>query len=73
MIIETTVKKQGNSNVIILPRQLHLKPADKVRVIVMKKNVSLVKDAAGIFEKESNKIDSDKMLREVKKELWGDE
>ena len=44
MLIETKVKKQGNSNAIIIPKHLNLKPADEVRVIIMPKRVSRVKD-----------------------------
>ena len=72
MILETKVKKQGNSNVIILPSTLGFKPDDKIRVIILNKKVSKVKDIAGLFKKKLAKIDTNKTLKEVKKELWGD-
>ncbi len=72
MIIETTVKKQGNSNVIILPRSLGLKPADKVKIMIISPHISKVEDAAGLYKDQLKKIDTDKLLKEVKKELWGE-
>lgn len=72
MLLETKVKKQGNSSVIILPKNLGFKPNDKVKVMIINKKVSRVKDIAGLFKKKLAKTDTDKLLREVKKELWGD-
>ena len=72
MIIDTEVKKQGNSSVIILPKQLGLKPKQKIRVLIMKKDRAKVKDIAGMFKKELQHKDTDKVLKEVKKELWGE-
>ncbi len=71
MIIETEVKKQGNSNVIILPKKLGFKPKDKVRVMILNKKVGTVKDIAGIWKRQLKGIDTDKLLKEVKKDLWG--
>ena len=70
-IIETEVKKQGNSNVIILPKQLGFKPKDKVKVIILSRKVGTVKDMVGIWKKQLRGIDTDKLLKEVKKDLWG--
>lgn len=72
MIVETEVKKQGNSNVIILPRKLEFKPSDKIKILILKEKVATVKDIAGIFKKKLEKIDADKLLKEVKEELWGE-
>lgn len=72
MILETEVRKQGNSNVIILPRKLGFKPADKIKILILKEKVTKVKDIAGMFKKKLEKIDTDKMLKEVKEELWGE-
>ena len=72
MILETRVKKQGNSNVIILPKSLGLKPNDKIKVIIIDKKVSRVKDIAGISKRSLQNLDTDKMLRKVKKELWSE-
>jgi len=72
MIIETTVKKQGNSNVIILPRKLGLKPADKVKVIILNDHVAKVQDIVGMFKRKLANVDTDKLLKNVKKELWGE-
>ena len=72
MILETRVKKQGNSNVIILPRALGFKPKDKINVIILNKKVSKVKDIFGMFKKEFANVDTDKELKKVKKELWGE-
>ena len=38
--------------------------------MIKKKKVSKVKDIAGISKKSLSKIDTDKTLKEVKKELW---
>ena len=72
MIIETEVKKQGNSNVIILPKKLGFKPKDKVRVMILNKKVSTVGDIAGIWKEKLKNVDTDKMLKQVKKDLWGE-
>ena len=72
MMLETTIKKQGNSNVIIIPRQLNIKQNDKVKVIVMKQNVATVNDIAGLFAGKLKNINRDKLLKEVKEELWGE-
>ena len=72
MLIDTEVKKQGNSSVIILPKQLGLKPKQKIRVLIIKNDIAKVKDIAGMFKKELEHIDTDKVLKEVKKELWGE-
>ena len=72
MMIETEVKKQGNSNVIILPKKLGLKPKDKVTVAIIPKKVATVGDLAGMFKEELKNIDTDKMLKQIKKELWGE-
>lgn len=72
MIIETKVKRQGNSNVIILPKKLGFKPEQKVKVMILNKKTAKVKDIAGLFQKEWKHIDTDKTLREMKKEIWGE-
>ncbi len=72
MIIETTVKKQGNSNVIILPKKLGLKPADKVKLLILNDKVARVQDIVGMFKKKLANVDADKLLKNVKKELWGE-
>ncbi len=72
MIIETVVKKQGNSNVIILPKKLGLKPADKVKVLVIDDKVAQVQDIAGMFKRKLARVDTDKLLKNVKKDLWGE-
>jgi antitoxin component of MazEF toxin-antitoxin module len=72
MIIDTEVKKQGNSNVIILPRKLGFKPKDKVTVNIISKKVATVGDIAGIFKEQLKNVDTDKMLKQIKKELWGE-
>jgi len=72
MIIETVVKKQGNSNVIILPKKLGLKPTDKVRVLVLNDKVAKVQDIAGVFRRKLAAIDTDNLLKKVKKDLWGE-
>ena len=72
MIIETTVKKQGNSNVIILPKKLGFKPKQKVKVMILNKKTAKVEDIAGLFQKEWKRIDTNKALREMKKEIWGE-
>ena len=71
-MIETEVKKQGNSNVIILPKQLGFKPKDKVTVMILNKKIGTVKDIAGIFKEELKNVDTDKLLKQIKKELWGE-
>ena len=55
MILQTEAKRQGNSNVIILPKKLGLKPSDKVCVLVIKGEVSRVEDIAGLFKENSGK------------------
>lgn len=72
MMIEAEVKKQGNSNVIILPKRLGFKPSDRVKVLIVKEKVSTVNDIAGLFKKKLKNIDIDKSLKEVKRELWGE-
>ncbi|MDP1694898.1 MAG: hypothetical protein Q8L34_05145 [Candidatus Woesearchaeota archaeon] len=72
MIIETEVKKQGNSNVIILPKKLGFKPKDKVTVNIISKKVATVGDIAGIFKEQLKNVDTDKVLKQIKKELWGE-
>lgn len=72
MIIETVVKKQGNSNVIILPKKLGLKPTDKVRVLVLNDKAAKVQDIAGVFGRKLAAIDTDNLLKKVKKGLWGE-
>ncbi len=72
MIMDTTVKKQGNSNVIILPSHLGFKPKDKIKVMILSDKTAKVKDLAGIFKRQLRHIDTDKVLKEVKKELWGE-
>ena len=36
------------------------------------KKISKVEDIAGLFKKELANVDTDKELKKVKKELWGD-
>ena len=72
MILETRVKKQGNSSVIILPKSLGFKPRDKINIIILDKKVSKVKDIASMFKKELANVDTNKELRKVKKDLWGE-
>ena len=72
MIIETKVKKQGNSNVIILPKKLGFKPEQEVRVMILGKKIAKVEDIFGLFRNELKNVDTDKVLREVKKDLWGE-
>ncbi len=72
MIFETKVIKQGNSNVIVLPKKSELKPKDHVKVLVIPENVSTVNDVAGLFKEKLKKLQTDKILKKVKKELWGE-
>ena len=69
---ETKVIKQGNSNVIVLPKRLGLEPKDIVKILVVSDNVSKVSDAAGLLKTLFKKISTDQMLKKVKKDLWGD-
>ena len=41
-------------------------------VIVMKQNVATVNDIAGLFAGKLKNINRDKLLKEVKEELWGE-
>ncbi len=72
MIIETKVIKQGNSNVIVLPKETKLKPKDKIKVLIISNKTNKVKDISGIYKNELKNIDTNKTLKEVKKELWGE-
>ncbi len=72
MMFETRVKKQGNSNVVILPAKLGLKPNDKIKVLIIENNVSTVKDIAGLMKEHWKHIDTDALLKKVKQELWGE-
>ena len=72
MIIETKVIKQGNSNVIVLPKETKLKPKDKIRVLIIPNRTNKVGDILGVYKNELKNIDTDKTLKEVKKELWGE-
>ena len=70
MIIETKVKRQGNSNVIILPKKLGFKPEQEVKVMILNKKAATVGDIAGLFEKELKGIDVQKELKKMKREIW---
>ena len=72
MMFETRVRKQGNSNVVILPAKLGLKPHDRIKILIIDESVSTVGDIAGLFKKELSKINTDALLKKVKRELWGD-
>lgn len=72
MIIETKVKRQGNSNVIILPKKLGFKPEQKVKVMILNKKTATVGDLAGLYEKELKGRDTFKELKKMKREIWRD-
>ena len=72
MIIETTVKKQGNSTVIILPKKLGFKPEQEVKVMILNKPVTKVKDIFGLYHKELKNVDTFKEYKKMKKEIWRD-
>lgn len=72
MIIETKVIKQGNSNVIVLPKESKLKPKDKIKIFIISEKVNKVGDISGLYKNELKNINTDKTLKEVKKDLWGE-
>lgn len=72
MIIETKVIRQGNSNVIVLPKETELKPKDKIKVLIVSDKTNKIKEISGMFRERLTKIDNDKALGEIKKELWGE-
>jgi antitoxin component of MazEF toxin-antitoxin module len=67
MILETKVKKQGNSNVIILPKKLGFKPEQEIKVMILNKKTATVGDIAGLFEKELKGVDTFKELKKNEK------
>ena len=72
MLFKTEVKKQGNSNVIILPKRLGLKPADKVNVLLIREKASTVGDAAGLYKRQLKGVDTLRTLKAMREELWGE-
>lgn len=72
MIVIGEVKRQGNSNVIILPKKLGLKPRDKVRVLLLRESASTVGEAGGVLGKRLKGKNTDILRKQIKEELWGE-
>jgi antitoxin component of MazEF toxin-antitoxin module len=72
--INTIVKKWGNSYGIILPKELvqsqELKEGARIDIIVQPRKKTKVKDIFGILKGKLKK-DTDQIMDEVDKELWG--
>ena len=72
--INTKVKKWGNSFGVILPadmvRQNNLKEGTNIEIRINTKDKTRVKDIFGILKGKLTK-DTDEMMKEVDKELWG--
>ena len=73
--VNVVVKKWGNSFGIILPKDLiesqELKEGSNIEVVIQPKNITKVKDIFGIM-KGKLKRDTAEVLKEVDKELWGE-
>ena len=72
--METIVKKWGNSLGVVLPKAIIEKEGihegSKIEIIIKNKKFTRVKDILGILKfKES----TDKIMKEVDKDLWGEE
>ncbi len=68
------VKKWGNSFGIILPREIinnnNIKEGAEIEVFIRSKHKTKVKDIFGILRGKLTR-DTDDLLKEVDKELWG--
>lgn len=72
--INTKVKKWGNSFGIILPAEIvkhnRIKEGTNIEVRITTKNKTKVKDVFGILKGKLTK-DTEQLMKEVDKELWG--
>ena len=72
-IVQTELKRWGNSMAIVIPKETvekeHLKESEKITFIILKESKNLLKETFGTFK---FKKSGQQMKNELRKELYND-
>ena len=72
--INTRAKRWGNSLGIVLPKKIidsqQIKEGSEIKIIIESKNKTKVKNLFGILKGKLKK-DTETLMREIDRELWG--